>query len=74
MSKPMGSHFGGIGEFTTHVRTYLGGDWDVHWGYGLLTHGQVTQDQRVESASFFFQLGFSNSEPQTWAGLRAPFG
>ena len=25
----------------THFRTYLSGDWDVHWGEtGLLTHGQ----------------------------------
>ena len=31
----------GIGEFTTHVRTHLSRDWDVHWGYGLLTHGHV---------------------------------
>ena len=21
-----------IGEFTTHCRTYVSGDWDVHWG------------------------------------------
>ena len=33
-SKPMGSHFG-VGEFTTHLRTYFSGDWDVHWGYDL---------------------------------------
>ena len=30
----MGSHFG-VGEFTTQFRTYLSGDWDVHWGYDL---------------------------------------
>ena len=30
-SKPMGSHFG-VGEFTTHFRTYFSGGWDVHWG------------------------------------------
>ena len=35
-STPMGSHFG-VGEFTTHFRTYFSGDWDVHWGYGGLT-------------------------------------
>ena len=23
---------------TTHFRTYFSGDWDVHWGYGVLTH------------------------------------
>ena len=20
---------------------YFSGDWDVHWGYGILTHGQI---------------------------------
>ena len=23
---------------------YFSGDWDVHWGYGLLTHGQIGAD------------------------------
>ena len=35
----LGSHFG-VGEFTTHFRTNFSGDWDVHWGYGVLTHGK----------------------------------
>ena len=40
-SKPMGSHFG-VGEFTTHVRTYFSWDWYVHWGYDSdLTHGHL---------------------------------
>ena len=30
----LGSHFG-VGEFTTHFRTYFSGDWDVHWGTGF---------------------------------------
>ena len=30
----LGSHFG-VGEFTTHFRTFFNGDWDVHWGYDL---------------------------------------
>ena len=34
LSKPMGSHFG-VGEFTTHFRTYFSGIWEVHWGYDL---------------------------------------
>ena len=25
----------GVGEFTTHFRAYLSGDWDVHCGYDL---------------------------------------
>ena len=32
---------GVFGEFTTGFGTYFGGDWDVHSGYGLLTHGQM---------------------------------
>ena len=31
------------GRCTTHVRTCFSGDWDVHWGYGILTHGHVDQ-------------------------------
>ena len=37
-SKPMVPFWG---RCTTHVRTYFSGDWDVHWGYGILPHGQV---------------------------------
>ena len=25
----------GVGEFTTHFRTYFSGDWEVHWGTGF---------------------------------------
>ena len=27
------------GGCTTHFRTYFSGDWDVHWGHGILSHG-----------------------------------
>ena len=26
---------------TTHFRTYFSGDWDVHWGYRVFTHGHI---------------------------------
>ena len=26
---------------TTHFRTYFSGDWEIHWGCGILTHGQM---------------------------------
>ena len=26
---------------------YFSGDWDVHWGYGLLTHGHMAVGQNV---------------------------
>ena len=32
-----GMPFWWVGEFTTHFRTYFSGDWDVHWGHGILT-------------------------------------
>ena len=28
-----------FGWVNSHFRTYFSGDWDVHWGYGILTHG-----------------------------------
>ena len=31
---------------TTHFRTYFSGDWDVHWGYGVLTHGHMGLSQK----------------------------
>ena len=56
----LGSHFG-VGEFATHFRTYFS-DWiesDVHWGYGILTHGHfgvmrelLKVAQRVHSSPF----------------------
>ena len=33
----MGSHFG-VGA--SPILVYFSGDWDVRWGYGILTHGQ----------------------------------
>ena len=37
-SKPIVSHFG-VGA--PPILVYVSGDGDVHWGYGLLTHGQL---------------------------------
>ena len=37
-SKPMVPFWG---RCTTHFRTYFNVDWDVHWGCGLVTHGQM---------------------------------
>ena len=34
----MGSHFG-VGA--PPILVYFSGDWDVHWGYGILTHGHI---------------------------------
>ena len=37
-SKPMVYHFG-VGA--SLILVYFSGDWDVHWGYGILTHGHI---------------------------------
>ena len=44
----------GVGEFTTHVSVYFSGDWDVHWGYGTLTHGQLPKGVGNKHASLTF--------------------
>ena len=31
--------FWGVGA--PPILVYFSGDWDVHWGYGLVTHGQI---------------------------------
>ena len=31
-----------------HFRTYFSGDWDVHWGCGVLTHGQMEPGRKYE--------------------------
>ena len=40
--KAHGIPFWLVGECTTRYRLYFSGDWDVHWGYGILTHGQIS--------------------------------
>ena len=37
-SKPFWYHFG---VCAPPILVYVSGDWDVHWGYGLLTHGHL---------------------------------
>ena len=32
-----------VGGVTTHFSRSFSGDWDVHWGYGLLTHGHIKE-------------------------------
>ena len=39
-------HFG-IGA--PPILVYFSGDWDVHWGYGGLTHGHMNVRPRAES-------------------------
>ena len=45
-----------VGRCTTHFRTYFSGDWDVHWGYGLLTHGQMVTSSCFGVGFQFFEL------------------
>ena len=41
---------------TTHVRTYVSGDWDVHWGYGVLTHSHMSEWVSFVGARFWVVL------------------
>ena len=45
-SKPMGSHFG-VGA--PPILVYFSGEWDIHWGYGFLTHGHLIQCSWAQS-------------------------
>ena len=68
----MGFHFG-LGE-CTHFRAYLSGDWDVHWGYGVLTHGQMTMGNFSHGTYPRSFAGLHGSLPLAiWSSLW-PFG
>ena len=62
-----------VGEFTTQFRLCFGEDWDVHWVYGLLTHGHVLvvmlvcflSTAREANPHAFFKVG------AIWLRLRA---
>ena len=76
-----------VGEFPTHFRTYFSWDWDVHWGYGILTHGQLTMSH-VSHVGNIVCCGFPTNghliykgpfdqPPCGWASLNGgwcPFG
>ena len=32
----------------TQFRLYFSGDWDVHWGYGIWTHGYISRKMFAE--------------------------
>ena len=53
----MGSHVG-VGEFTTHFRTYFSGDWDFHWNYDL----DLDPWPYISKAREFLQRGYQASE------------
>ena len=53
----------GVGEFTTHFRTYSSGDWDVHWGaIWILTHGQVATRGRLEGQKGWLTTEFESHQ------------
>ena len=56
MGQNQGYYFG-VGALPMLV--YFSGDWDVHWGYGLLTRGHLTMERTVlfapyEATNIFF--------------------
>ena len=70
-----GSHFR-VGEFTTHFGTYFSGGWDVHWLYGVLTHGQVVltlepKPKSIRRVRSFLQLVARGERPHL-AAVKEP--
>ena len=44
------------------ILVYFSGDWDAHWGYGILTHGQMGNpgpSVEVRTVEFFALLAFA---------------
>ena len=57
---------------TTHFRTYFSGDWDVHWGYRILTHGHIgiPNNPLRDKSHFHFHSPTQGSNPRlraSWA-------
>ena len=61
-----------VGEVTTNFRTYFSWDWDVHWGYGLLTHGLVLFSMSVWSFSIWGPF-HGQFQGFLWPWLPTPF-
>ena len=70
-SKPMVQFWG---RCTTHFCLFSG-DWDVYWGYGILTHGHMVVEHEVGSLSVISE---SDALPQyqtgDWLEIGSTFG
>ena len=48
-----------VGRCTTLFRIYFSGDWDVHWGHGILTHTHIASSGSLkglaEDVAFQFE-------------------
>ena len=62
-------HFGVGASF---ILVYFSGDWHVHWGYGILTHGHVGILVVNKTSSDFFRE-VRNSQP-LWPSQVEPWG
>ena len=67
--------FGGF-RCTTHFRTYFSGDWDVRWGYGVLTHSHVFEWIRLlnSNAGFVCQAMQKLRRPPAKSGKEKGLG
>ena len=55
-------------RFGVGALVYFSGDWDVHWGYGILTHGHVF----LENGGLRPPFGWSFRGNQKETDLRGP--
>ena len=64
----MGSHFG-VGA--PSILVYFSGDWDVHWGYGILPHGHLGEFFFLgigarDAASVYFSVFLVSFQARPW--------
>ena len=50
------------------ILVYFSGDWDVHWGYGLLTHGHILWEVRQPPETEVLAT-FRMIPPIVWIGF-----
>ncbi|WP_428379718.1 hypothetical protein [Marinobacter adhaerens] len=60
----MGQYNFGVGA--PPISVYFSGDWDVRWGYGLFTHGHLSEGKNVLSIVFGLWLALLLEGKQGW--------
>ena len=57
----MGSHFG-VGA--PPILVYFSGDWEVHWGYRLLTHGRIGNQRTTPKSRGKWLVTYESGDSQ----------
>ena len=62
------------GRCTSHFRTYFSGDWDIHCGYGLLTHGTSQGAKRRANPVVSFAQAWNSAWDPLWRSTPVALG